>query len=105
MSSQGFSGREVQVLGDPGPILMEGFGKTVYPFPRFGEVMDIEVDIEKIDVPRCFYVIHNVGLHNLSCNRQRRLLGYVMDITIAGFLKLFVLFEEKPRAQLACESV
>src|SRR5215216_5047679 len=69
--------REVQVLGDSRPVLMKRLREQAYSPSGLRQVVVIQVAVEQVDVPRPFDIIGDVGLDDLACDGQGRVLRCV----------------------------
>jgi hypothetical protein len=96
---------EVQILGDSGPILAKRFREQPDSPFRLRQVVVSEVEVEQVNVPRQFDLLPDVGLDDLPCDRQRRVLGGIMNVAIAGLAELLVLLGQQPLAQLGREPI
>jgi hypothetical protein len=65
----------------------------------------LQVDVEQVDVPRQFDIVRHVGFDDLPGDGQRRLLRRIVNVAVAGALKLLVLLGEKSLAQFSREPV
>src|SRR5262249_14615379 len=92
---------EVQVLGDSGAVLTERVREQTDPPSGLRQVAVLEVDVEQVDVPRQFDIVRDVGLDDLPCDRQGRVLRRVVDVAVAGVAELRVLLGEEPLEQFA----
>src|SRR5262245_1881423 len=90
---------EVEVVGDTGAVLAECVGQKTDATLRLVQIVVVEVDVEKIDVPGQLDVGQHVGLDDLAGNRQRGCLGHVVDVAIAGAPQLLVFLGQQPRKQ------
>src|SRR5688500_13654672 len=88
--SRHYGGLEVQVLGDAPAVGMEGVTEQADAALRLRKIVHAEVDVEQVDVPRQLDGVEHVGLDDLACDRQRRRLRVVVDVTVAGGAQLLV---------------
>src|SRR5262249_26244255 len=97
--------REVQVLGDSGSILPKRFREQADAPFCLRQVVVLKVDVEQVDVPRQFDIVHDVVFDDLPCDGQRRGLRRVVNVAVAGSAELFVFSGEEPPVQLRRELV
>ena len=74
----------VQVLGDPRSILTKRFREQAYSPSGLRQIVVLEVDVEQVDVPRQFDIVHDVGFDNLPGDGQSRVLRVVVNVAVAG---------------------
>src|SRR5712691_9914892 len=82
-SPLGPRGDEVQILGYPRAILAEGVHVQPNPLPPQLEVVVVQVEVEKVDVPRRLDVGRDVGADDLAGDGQGRVLRDVVNVPIA----------------------
>ena len=86
---------EVDVFSDPDPGVAKCVGEKLNPPLRLAQVKIVQVDIEKVDVPRHLYLGHNVLLHDFARDWKRRTLGVVVYVSVTGALEFPVLLSEQ----------
>src|SRR3954466_15909669 len=62
---------EIQVFRNSRSVFSKRVREKFDATLRFGEVVVVEIDIQQVDVPRQFNVVHHVCFNNLPRDRQR----------------------------------
>src|SRR5450830_1283545 len=96
---------EVEVLGDPRPVPLEGLDVGPDAGPGGGEVMIVEVEVQEVDVPGRLDVMGDVGLDDLPRDGQRGRLRVVVDVAVTGAKQFLVLLDEESREERRAEYV
>src|SRR3954470_11915734 len=65
---------EIQIFRDSCSVFSKRVRQQLDTTLRFGEVVVVEIDIQQVDVPRQFNIVHHVCFNDLARDRQSRVL-------------------------------
>src|SRR5687767_7643720 len=96
---------EIEVPGQARAVPPERRKKAGDAFASRPEVMDVEIQVEQVDVPRRLGVFAQIGFDDSASDRQRAGLRIVVDVSVVGCEQLGVLLVEQAIEARASEAV